>query len=302
MTAVMFHVDTDGYASAALVQMNEPDCRCIPVNYGWPLDWDKLRPNEKVYVVDFTYPVEDMKRLNDEYDLVWIDHHDLAIDPVIKELGTDIPGIQAPGMSGVALTWTYFYPNKPLPYTLKLIDAFDTGRFTLYPEVLAYQKAINDMDVFPIGLGKLNLWKRIFNDNELYNKMLEHGNILLDIERKEYSSKCRYMCEVIDIMGKRALIANFPMTVSTIFDSVVDADKHDIIVGYYRYFRIDNKGKTLSYWKFGVRAACNKSIDVGKLCNDIVSGIDGATGGGHEGAGGFTVKRLSDLPFMKHVV
>lgn len=133
--------DLDGVCSAAIVKHFVPDCELHGIDYGDTFPWDKVRPGidaendplwadcfkpengyvagesweqlrftkRAVYLVDFSLKPEDMKRLAEVSDLVWIDHHRTALKawfedperPVAKVVG-DIR------FAACELTWMYF--------------------------------------------------------------------------------------------------------------------------------------------------------------------------------------------------
>ena len=49
--------DFDGICSAAIVNFYEPDVKLIPVNYGDNVDLSIIEEGERVYVVDFSFPI-----------------------------------------------------------------------------------------------------------------------------------------------------------------------------------------------------------------------------------------------------
>lgn len=285
------HLDQDGYSSAALVALNEPNTYIIPINYGWELPKEKLRKGDRVYVVDFTFSIEDMQYLEDNYELIWIDHHQdicLATEAI---LGTDIKGLRQYDKSGVELTWEYFHPLEQAPRAVALIGAYDLWIHDRYPFIVEFQRGLQEIDTFPIGLGKINLWGRIFTEDAFVDEIIVTGAKAFTKEKKDNATKCRYMCDIVDFDGYRTLIANMPFTDSYMFDSVADPSTHDLLASYYYYSK-----RGIKYWKFSVRPVAGKDIDVGALAAKFPGG------GGHRNAAGWSVEYLSDIPFLNNVV
>ena len=295
--SVICHTDMDGYSSAAIIGNIEKDLRIFPINYGQPIRFDKLPLKSKVYMVDFTAELEEMERLVRDYDFVWIDHHMDAVDIIEAKLGKNIPGSRVEGLSACILTWTYFYPDSKVPQSLLWLDAFDTGKYDLYKETRPFQKGLWAMDVFPVGRGKMILWRRIFHEQYFQEKIIERGVILLEAEESEYKNKCRFMVEEVDFHGHLAILANFGLGDPELLRSVIDPERHELIIGYYKYSKLQLDGTYIKYWKFSVRTIKERSrIDVGDLLRTHYGG------GGHPKAGGFQVEFLSDLPWMSNII
>ena len=80
-TLCLHHNDTDGRASAAIVRRAlGPAVILIEMDYGDPVPWEAIDQASNVVVVDFSLPLEDMKRIADERELTWIDHHKTALE------------------------------------------------------------------------------------------------------------------------------------------------------------------------------------------------------------------------------
>lgn len=113
---ILWHrADFDGVCSAAIAKKFVPDAELFGIDYGDEFPWDKVSPRlgemettpggaarpdperpgialvqdpglrwpiEKraVYLLDFSLPPEDMKKLAACCDLVWIDHHKVCLD------------------------------------------------------------------------------------------------------------------------------------------------------------------------------------------------------------------------------
>ena len=72
--------DLDGHCSGAIVRKKYPDVELIGINYGDEFPWEKI-PGNLVIMVDFSLqPFDDMVRLLEMGDIVWIDHHKSAIE------------------------------------------------------------------------------------------------------------------------------------------------------------------------------------------------------------------------------
>lgn len=145
--------DLDGVCSGAIVKHFVPDCELVGYDYGQPFPWDKVRPGmdaendplwahlykpengyvlevigdppkaaietlkyerRTVYMADVSLPPEDMKRLAEVSNLVWIDHHKSAIESL---RGTLIAGLRDVKAAACELVWAWFmdYCEHPIP-------------------------------------------------------------------------------------------------------------------------------------------------------------------------------------------
>ena len=76
-----FHsADLDGHCSGAIIKYKHPDCVMYPMDYGDKFPWHHINPDDIVYMVDFSLPIDDMNKLSDKlgFNFIWIDHHETA--------------------------------------------------------------------------------------------------------------------------------------------------------------------------------------------------------------------------------
>ncbi len=81
-----YHVDDDGKCAAFWVYLSAGvydgyESEFIPINYGMEFSFDKINPNEQVYIVDYSIMPDEMRKLLEiTKDVTWIDHHKSAIE------------------------------------------------------------------------------------------------------------------------------------------------------------------------------------------------------------------------------
>ena len=51
------------YLSAGIYDGYEDDSEFIPINYGMEFPFEKIRPNEQVYIVDYSIMPDEMRKL-----------------------------------------------------------------------------------------------------------------------------------------------------------------------------------------------------------------------------------------------
>jgi len=123
---IFSHNDADGRSAAAIVyNYYEGRATIIESDYKDIFNFDDVKPDEPVIIVDFSFKPPQMKLLMEKTtDLVWCDHHKTA-----KDYNYDLKGLrdfEEPGRSGAYLTWLYYYPKTTVPESVKLISDRDT--------------------------------------------------------------------------------------------------------------------------------------------------------------------------------
>ena len=118
--------DLDGVCSGAIVKHFVPDVELYGFDYGEEFPWALVLPLERrapisdvidadkidrrtVYMVDVSLPPEDMRRLAEVSNLVFIDHHMTALfEATVSKLGFAIAGLRDIRWSACELAWKYF--------------------------------------------------------------------------------------------------------------------------------------------------------------------------------------------------
>ena len=155
-TVCIYHsVDLDGWMSAAIVKhwfLNDrdgidekypitfkEDDNCITkevngqeyslnfigYNYGQPiLD---LSEYDRVIMCDISFPKEEMIKLYEEKDFIWIDHHISAIKDfdIWNNRSKRLEGFRDTNFSACELTWIYFFSHESMPEIVRLLGRYD---------------------------------------------------------------------------------------------------------------------------------------------------------------------------------
>lgn len=112
---IFYHTDDDGRCAgywAGKLNRRETGIQdhvkqYIPINYGDEIPFDQIANDELVYIVDFSFPTDDVDTLlSITNNVVWIDHHISAIKKY-KDYPHEIDGLRMDGVAGCLLT--YFY-------------------------------------------------------------------------------------------------------------------------------------------------------------------------------------------------
>ena len=154
-TYVFYHnADFDGVCSAALFAKKWRDAspaseprilHSAPImhgiNYADNFPWDILKPEDHVFMVDFSLPMEDMKRLNDTVaQFTWIDHHKTAMNEAAEVGFAPSKGMSCDTKQAACeLVWWYLFPSeKELHRVVKLLGRHDVWDHS-DPDTLPFQ-------------------------------------------------------------------------------------------------------------------------------------------------------------------
>jgi oligoribonuclease NrnB/cAMP/cGMP phosphodiesterase (DHH superfamily) len=275
-TLCLHHNDPDGRAAGAIVRRAlGSGVALYEMDYGVLVPWELIEDTQKVIVVDFSLPKDEMERIAAERELIWIDHHKTSLEENAK-ISQDWPGLRDTEEAGCVLTWQFFFPNQPVPKAVVLIGDRDIWRWA-------------EADTGPFGEGLINqdtrpnndeLWVPLLNnDPEAIQELIESGKLL----REARLVKMRRM-----VNGR-----GFPVTFEG-FSTMVINDRGNGEMGEYirslgyqiAYCYIDKmlNGKLYTYVTL-----YSGRIDVSEIAKRF-------GGGGHPGASGFSFER-HETPF-----
>lgn len=141
----LYHANCrDDAAAAWAVRRRFPEAKCLPVKYGEPPPLELVQ-SCCVYVVDFSYPNEDLLALADVAagTLTVIDHHESRRADLLRLAGeaedatafdVEHPGIRIVydvDRSGAGLTWDTLFPGEARPWFIDYIEDRDLWRWAL---------------------------------------------------------------------------------------------------------------------------------------------------------------------------
>lgn len=178
--------DLDGECSGAIVKKAYAEAECIPVDYGDEVPWGELCPNEKVFVVDFSWDAEVMLRLHRVSRLVWIDHHITAINACV---GLRLGGLQEVGRAACELTWEYLFGHlRKAPLAVWLLgryDVWDESNPRWRSEILPFQLGMRLHDASPDR--QMDFWTYYLGQNghELVEATRKNGEVILKSQMQE---------------------------------------------------------------------------------------------------------------------
>ena len=280
---LLFHVDLDGAMSAAIVGLKHrtDEVTYKTYNYGYSLEPSDLVGFDVVYAVDVSFFDKTTKWIYQDPRLIWIDHHQTAIERenlpenyYIK----NIPGIRLSDGRRAAceLTWDYLFPEVPKPRILEYLSAYDIWDKTRFPwsdtEEIEWG-AKYKFGIDPVAL--INFMERNGQPEELKDV----GKILLgNLEKRSRSVLLSNGYYINDFYGYRVVALGTTEFTSMIFTTVYDPKYFDIMMPFTI---VPGKNLGESYVRVSLYSE-NPDIDVSSIATKF-------GGGGHKGAAGFTM-------------
>lgn len=270
---IIHHNDNDGRLGAYICAKfgdDGTDVRFVEMDYKDDFDPSArtVLEGERVIIVDFSIKPSEMAALlliTD--DVIWLDHHQTAIDKY-ADLAGSIKGIREEGKrAGCWLAWNYFVsPEADPPRVVSLVSDYDT--WTL---ALANSKALNyglqTVDTSPMS----GTWEALLVPHEV-DRIINGGKFVLNFVQQRGK-------EMADSYG---------------YHAVLDCTKifcvHNPNPGMDWFWLVkDNGADAFARIAFdGVQytvSLYSEKIDVSVICKNH-------GGGGHPGAGGFNCRQL----------
>jgi oligoribonuclease NrnB/cAMP/cGMP phosphodiesterase (DHH superfamily) len=275
-TICLHHNDADGRASAAVVRRAfNGQVLTIEMNYGDSIQWDRIEPAQRVVVVDFSFPMEEMQRLAQGRELIWIDHHISAIRALGEAAGV-WRGLQDAREAACVLTWQYFFPGRPVPRALVLIGDRDIWRWA-EADTGPFDAGLGQEDTDP---GNDDLWLPLLADNPaVLQRLIERGSVLRSAQLNDIRQRvARYGYPVI-FEGQRTLAINTPGNGD--IGAAIRALNYTL--GYCYVDGLQN-GRLMTFVSL-----FSSEVDVSRIAQKF-------SGGGHPGAAGFSFERAAS-PF-----
>jgi len=246
-----------------------------PMDYEFiPIPWEEVETAAKIVIVDFSFPLEDMRRMMNSAELIWIDHHITAIES-LKQL-SDLPGLRSLDEAGCVLTWRHFFPDQKTPDAVRYVGDRDVWRFA-YEHTAAFGEGLRQENTDPTNDP---LWEALLeDDDELVRRLIEHGDILHRARLKKVKRLAKREGFPVMFEGHKTLAINYPGS-GELGHSIC---QNDNTVAYCYVDRYHN-GRLITKV-----ALFSETIDVSKIATKF-------GGGGHPGAAGFSFERR-ESPF-----
>lgn len=227
----------------------------LGVDYKKPMP--HIKDGSEVYIIDFSYPKEELRKLRDRSKLlVVLDHH--------KTAQADLEGEEYAffdmNKSGAVLAWEYFFPNTEVPSLLQIIQDRDLWRW-------AFPNTKHILNALSIHGDKVETWDEIIN---VPLGMSQRGESISKFQEKEVGFHTKpenvRLCRVL---GYKVALVNASTQISEIGSKL--CRDHD--VDFAIVYKIDPNGVVeLSLRSVG-------DFDVSEVAKKF-------GGGGHKNASG----------------
>ncbi len=279
MNLIFHHTDLDGYSAAAVVKHFVNNCYCRPVNYKEYLptieEIEKIgKTFTTIYIVDYSFTENTLYQLQDlleEYNVVWIDHHQSSLDILDKLDYENLIYLIDTNYCGAVNTWKHF-TNKEVPYCLQLVDSWDCWKhfdeddlaFKLYFDT---KKAKECIDIF-IDLLTIET-------DEMYYKIesyIQESRVLEKYILNTYNNLLK-KAYTVQLNGYNCIVINCTLKTSLVFGNELAKYDAGIVWSY--------NGDVYNY---SIYTAKN-NINVAQIAETY-------NGGGHRCAAGFTSKEM----------
>jgi nanoRNase/pAp phosphatase (c-di-AMP/oligoRNAs hydrolase) len=177
---------TDTISDSAIIYPDVPSAKEAPPNIS----------GKNVIIIDVAYKKEVLEQIFQEARRVlFIDHHVTIRSDVLQLItiyGDRHAVVYDSSKSGASLTWSYFYPNKKVPWFIKYIEDNDIGAWK-YKHTMDFILGLQVNYPLDISSRTISKWGKLLNNNEVRrlikigNKYSEYENYLLDINSKRYT-------------------------------------------------------------------------------------------------------------------
>lgn len=295
----IYHYDADGKCAGWLVYAwvikhggnPKPEDFIKMKNYVTPIDLERIvAPNEEVWIVDFSLPVQRMRELlMITPNVYWFDHHISAINKYKDE--TDIlkrvKGVRDTKYSGCGLVmrWIAEHDHSEIP------GYFKYGEIKFLDKIPAYVALIEDHDIWKEQYGKdapamalavegdgaYEPWDEddwtVLSYADGFNYALKRGLAIYDYRIKMGKSMASAYGFELELEGMKCFILNMAMAGSYWFGDKDMEEKYDMLIRYVYNGNIDKYEYSLYSTKPNVNCAAI---------------AERYGGGGHKGAAGFT--------------
>ena len=289
MKCIFHSIDYDGKCSGAIVYSRFPNCDLYPIDYIDKFDFNKIEQGEKVIMVDFTLEDPDqMLELATLSDLIWIDHHETAIEIESHHGLKDVKGVRKIGVGACELSWQLFYPTKRLPYAVFLLSRYDVWETqgNLWKEtILPFQYGMRLHDGWP---NNMNFWEPLFESNEespLIEHIVTEGRAAMAYEENLSMRIAKGLWFPIEFEGLKFQVINRSHANSLSAEAIWNPDEYNGIM----YFSRGPKN-----WKIAMFTDREDS--------NILNIAKKHGGGGHKMACGFTSTDIvNDIPQLINI-
>lgn len=282
---IYHHPCSDGTSAACVAFLNQTMknkfCRLYPTNYGKDIPEESVYENRDVFIVDFSYCLEEIKQIASKATkVVVIDHHKSrqkeleSMTENLKNIGiNNIEVIFDINKSGAALTHKYLYPENDLPKLIQYVQDRDLWKWELphSKEINAYIRSF-ELDIFEYN----RLAKEL---EEKFYECVKSGSSILRFQSKEVKEICS-KSRIVEFEGYKVPVVNHFSSLISEIGAFLNQGQPFAIV----YYQEPDKN-----WIYSLRSS---PIDCPENVVDVSEIAKKYGGGGHKRAAGFKSEEL----------
>lgn len=271
--------DADGAVSGLICKRFFRDVMTIATNHGKQINYFQIPKGSIVFITDFSLPVEEMRKLCDFNTVIWIDHHQVYLDPAYAEF-QELEGYRSTEGAGCYLTWKYLFPNEPVPRLVEYVSDYDIWEFK-HAETLAFNYGLGLYNILP-SYASGPLCKKLFQDNVFIDSLINMGRRIesyIDVRNKLLCQYNGFKTKIFDIP---AVAINMRNTSSKVLDPIKD-ETHKLLCTY-------GYNTPILKYRCSFYTDTDSDIDCNKLANKL-------GGAGHTSAAGCSCS-LQELPVI----
>lgn len=213
---ILYHASCqDGFTAAWCAWRKfGDDADYVPVQHGVEPSVTDVAGRD-LYILDFSYDRDTLLRLNDAAaSLTLLDHHKTAMAD-LADFGS-LPIDRRPRIvfdldrCGAHLAWSYFFPDRPVPPLVRLVEARDLWRWNV-PNARPLDAWLGSMP------RDFATWNQIYKMGDLLDckSHVEQGNAILRYQAIVVDSQCDKAAEV-EMDGYKILTVNATVLISDI--------------------------------------------------------------------------------------
>lgn len=261
MKYVLYHGNCyDGFGAAYAAWKALGDSALyIPVSYGAPVP--ELPNAEHVYILDFSYPWQNLEGIAEHIPLTMLDHHKTAKEMLEDWHHHNATVVLDMTKSGAMLAWEHFHPGIPAPALIQHISDRDLWEFKL-EGTKAVHKALVSLPMDFRVWDALDV-EDLKRDGALLERM--HDQLVKNVCEKAWKA---------DIDGHKVPVVNTSIAWSEVGDYLAKENPDAPFVASFTVMKNSIMWSLRSRGDFDVSAVAKKF-----------------GGGGHKNAAGFKAAR-----------
>lgn len=287
MSIIFYHCDADGRSAGAIIHKyireNFPDTeeRYVEIQYGQEeqvLSSISVLPGEVIYVVDFHFSPEIMKRLWKITQYIYVFDHHKTTEELLPQYPEGVKCICDPGntFAGCELVWNYLFPKDHMPRVIELIADQDKGAWKYGEETAQFNEGLKLHLHHPTD----RVWGKLLNNPSFDAQDWHRAQQVVKRICNEGKTCLRYrgmLCkDCRDLFGFEAKFQDYKCYVLNLRLPGVGSEM--FVEKLKEYDMCISLLYTGDYWKVSLRS--DGKVDVSEIAAYFL-------GGGHKQAAGF---------------